>query len=610
MTTWRHTWVLAFLAAGLLAFIVLYERRHSPTTAASAPAPVRLLPHLKAAAVTALQVSRTNQLLLKVERSDGSWTLTAPLNYPAAPVAAERLLAVLEHATVAAHLSPRDLVARGLKNADFGLDPPLAVVVLEQGPERQELQLGTRTVAGDQFYAQVVGLPGLEVVEAGLLDLLPQSVHDWRNLALFDLSGWESLDRLELARTNGPLFMQREPPSPVWQLSRPRQRADQLKVEGLLDKLQQARVTQFVSDDPKADLETYGLQTPQLELTLGQGTNRTQRVQFGRSPPNDTTNVYARRLSQTNIVLVPLSLLQALNTPLSEFRDRRLLAFDPDTISLIEVRSDEPFSIRRLTNQTWLAGETTPADTLFIKNWLWQLSRLQVTDFVKDVVTDFSSYGLAPPRRQYVFKTTVTNAAGLTNVTVGELHFGTNTADQVRVRRADEDSVYDVRYVDFYRMPSAAWQLRDMQVWNFTTNEVTRVILRQNGRSRVVVRQGNLDWMTPEGPGIVNPLAVEEMVFRLGELHAVDWVARGPQERARFGFAETNLHISVEVKTGDKTQTLTLEFGGVSPGRLPYAATQMGGQVWIFEFPYFLFQDLERAFGLPLAPPAEAGKPD
>jgi hypothetical protein len=609
MMKWRNTWLLAGLALALLAFIVLVER-HTGTSQPPVTLPVRLLPRLKAAEVTAVVVRRTNQFVLRAERNGESWRLTAPLAYPAAPVAIERLLTTLEQVVTATHLSPREMASRGQKLADFGLDAPPAVITLEQGADRQELQFGARTTAGDQIYAQVVGAPGISVVETALLDLLPPTVDDWRNLALFELSGWD-FDRVEIVKTNGGMYLTRDATNGAWQLSRPRLRADQLKVEGLLEKLHQARVTQFVTDDLKADLDSFGLQNPPLELVLGRGTNQAQRVQFGKSPANDTTNVYARRLSQTNVVLVAKSLLDTLNTPAAEFRDRRLLAFAPNLVTLIEARSEEPFTIRRQTNDLWLAGESVPADPFFMQDWLQRLSQLQVTEFVKDVVTDFASYGLAPPRRQYVLKTSVTNAAGATNVVIGELQFGTNTSDKIFVRRADEDSVYAIRYLDYFRMPAAAWQLRDRRVWTFTTNQVARVTLRQNGRSRVLLRGPNGDWtIAPGSQGIINPLAAEEMVFRLGELYAVMWAARGKENLPQYGFAETNLQIAVELKLGEKTQTLTLDFGGAAPSRFPYAAALVDGQVWIFEFPWFLFQDLERAFGLPLGDVRTVSPPD
>jgi hypothetical protein len=605
MMKWKNTGLLVGVAAALFVFIFLYER-HTGTTQPPVTAPPRLLPRLQAAQTTAAQVRLTN-LVVRAERRGDSWWLTAPLSYPGAPVAVERLLTALQNALAAVQISPREMSSRGQKAADFGLDAPQATVVLEQGADRQELQFGAQTTAGDQVYVQLVGLPGISLAEAALLELLPRSLNDWRNLALFEPSD-ASLDRLEVVKANGGMYLQRDPTNLIWQLSRPRLRADQIKVESLLDKIHQARVIRFVSDDPKADLDSYGLLPPQMELLLGSGSNAIQRVQFGKSPPNDPVQLYARRLQQTNIVLVPKALLDLLQTPAAEYRDRRLLAFPPASITLVEVRSDEPFTLRRQTNDTWLTGENTPADEPYIRDWLYRLSQLQVAEFVKDVVTDFSSYGLAPPRWQYLLKTSVTNAAGVTNVVVAEVHFGSNTLEKAFVRRADEDSVYTARYLDCYHMPTAAWQLHDHRVWNFTTNQVLRVTLRQAGRTRVLVRSGSGVWdLAPGSQGRIEPLAVEEMLFRLGDLEASMWVGRGAENLPRFGFAETNLQIAVEIKAGDKTQTLTLDFGGPSPTRFPYAAAQVDGQVWIFEFPWGLYQYLAPAFGLPLTgetPPA------
>lgn len=597
--TWRNTWWLVGLAVALLAFILFYERHTGP---AKPPvlAPARLLPRLNATEVTAVQVRRTNQFVVRAERVHEAWRLVAPLAYPASPVPVDRFLTVLERLDVTTRLTPKEVAHRKQTPADFGLDTPWVVIVIEQGDQRHELQLGALTTTGDQIYAQVVGQAGIDVVDARLLGLLPASINEWRNLALLDLPGGE-YDRVEVLASGGGMFLQRDATNKVWQLSRGRQRADQLKVEALLEKIQQARVVDFVSDDTKADLEPLGLQPPQLELVLLRGTNEVQRIQFGKSPSGDTTNVYARRLSQTNVVLLARGLFDALRMPESDYRDRRLVALTPGAVTQIDIRSEEPFTLRRLTNGTWLAGETVQADGPFTRDWLTQFSRLQVADFVKDVVTDFSAYGLAPPRRQYIFKTTVTNAGIVTNIVLGELQFGTNTDEKVYVRRADEDSVYAVTMLDYYRMPSAAWQMRDRRVWSFTTNQVASVTMRHDGRSRTLLRSPAGDWkIAPGSQGIINPFAVEEMLFRLGELNATTFLARGKESLAGHGFSSSNLQIVVELKLGEKAQTLTLDFGGPTLAGFPYAATMIDGQVWMFEFPFFLFQDMERAFGLPL----------
>jgi len=271
-------------------------------------------------------------------------------------------------------------------------------------------------------------------------------------------------------------------------------------------------------------------------------------------------------------------------------------------VDIIEApRGDEPFTVRKNASGAWLAGDA-PADPVLIAQWLNLLSQLQVTEFVKDVVTDFAPFGLEPSQRQYTLRTVVTNAAGPTNVFVARLDFGTNTtSDRAFARRWDEDSVYAIRPLDFSHLPSAAWQLREHRVWNFTTNQVLKFIVREGDATREVLRQPNGEWKEGQGwTRDINPFALEEMALQLGELNAVAWIARGESARTKMGFSTNGTQLSVELR-GEKPLTLTLEFGGLSPLRLPYALTTVEGQPAIFEFPWRLYVDVQSYFNL--APP-------
>lgn len=602
MINWRQTGWLVGLAGLLLAFILLVERHSDPGARPVQPAE-RLLASLRADTVASVEVRGTNQPPIRVERSATQWKLVSPLAYPAAPVAIERLLQALGETVVLTRISPREALSRGQKPSDFGLEPPAWVVTLEAGGQRLQVQFGAPTAAGGQVYAQVAGQPDIAVVDARLLDLLPDSPNAWRNLALIEpVAG--GLDHLEVVAPGSGFRLERDATNRLWYLAQPRLRADPFKVETLLETIARARVVRFVTDDPNADVEPYGLATPRLECLVGSGTNPPQRLLFGGSPPGDTTNVYARLMNRQNVVLVPRAVAQALDTTPLDLRERRLLSLDPAAVTQVEVRGAESFTLRRETNEAWTAGETIAADRLLVLDWLQRLARLEVAEFVKDVVTDFGAYGLAPPARAYVLKTTLTNGAGPTNIVLGELHFGSNTIERVYARRADEDAVYAVNYLDYYRMPAAPWQFRERRVWNFTTNQVRRVVFQQNGLTMALVRTPQGEWtLAPGSQGLFNPLAADEMLFRLGELQAVSWAARGRESLAGLGFTETNLQVRVELAAGETNQTLTLDFGGFSPGRFPYAATVLDGQVWVFEFPAFLLNDLERAFGLPLRIP-------
>ena len=596
---WKNTWILVGLAAALFAFIFLYERRLNPS--GTVPPPKPLFTNFKPTRATVVQIRRGTQFALTLEETNGAWRFTKPFAYPAANFAVQSFLETLERAIPITHISPREMISRKQTLADFGFDSAPVAVALERGEERRDIRFGARTTAGDQVYAEIVGQPGIFVVSADILDnKLPRTQNDWRDMALFHF-GDEKIERCEITRSGAGFVLQLDPTNKLWRLAR--HRADQIQVRQLLDKIQAARAIEFVTDDPRADGEAFGLQAPEFELTLA-GSTTAQKVQFGRSPPNDPGRVYARIGSHSNVVLVLKAAVDLLATPYAELRERQLVAFAPEFVDIIEARGEESFTVRKNASGAWLAGDT-PVDPVLVAQWLNTLSQLKVTEFVKDVVTDFAPFGLEPSQRQYTLRTAVTNASGTTNVFVARLDFGTSTNatdDRVFARRWDEDSsVYAIRPSDFSLLPSAAWQLREHRVWNFTTNQVAKFIVREADGNREVLRQPNGDWKA--GPGWtrdVNPFALEEMAHQLGELNAEAWIARGESARARFGFTTNSAQLSVELR-GEKPETLTLEFVR-SPWGLFYALTTLDGQPAVFQFPWRLYVDVQSYFNL--APPA------
>jgi hypothetical protein len=601
---WKTTWLLLGVAGVLFAFIWFVERHSKATSLLSEPPP-RLI-HLRAAEVTNVLVRRTNQIILRAARGEQGWTLTLPFSYPAQTYAIETLLQHVEILSTSTHISMDELAANKRTVADFGLDVPLATLSLSHEGRRTELLFGAKTAVGDQVYLQSLHLPGIYLVNADVFDLIPRSVTDWRDTALLNLAG-VVFDRIEVRSASRGFAIHADHTNDAFYLSKPTPaRAARAQVEALLRTILTNTVSQFVTDNPRAELEPYGLQPPEAELVFGRGTNDLVTVQFGKSPTNDPTTVYARRSTHGNVVLVSRDLLEVLQTSHTELRDRRLLAFTPDAVEAIEVVGAENFSVRRLTNGTWTVGDNLPADPELMREWLGRLGRLEGS-VEKDVVTDFASYGLAEPIRQYLLKGSATNAAGaITNRLLARLDIGGRQDDRLFARGVDENTVYTISRRDYSQLPSSPWQLRDRRVWSFTTNQVRSVTVSKHGRSRVLLRSGAGEWtVAPGSSGIITTEAVEETMFRLGQLRAATWVARGAENRLLYGFSDDAYRLTIELKGGDKAQVLNLELGDKAPSQQTYAAATVDGQAWVFEFPSPL--DLLLLRDLP--PPAPAPSP-
>jgi hypothetical protein len=597
----RSTWFWTFVAAALFAFIFFFERHlHKPPEG-----PVKVLPALQPAAVTEIQILPKGQLEIRADRTNGIWELTRPIVYPAQAAGVETLLAALESLTPALSVTAQEL--KNLRQADekYGFEPPQTTLVLHQGEDQSLIHVGYRTPPGDQVFVQVVGVGEVYVVDADLLKLIPTQADEWRSTNLVDLSTLV-FDRLMVTNLGKVFELQHSPDYRLWRMILPgwEPRADSDKVIEALRQLQALPVTRFVTDDPKADLDSFGLQTPDLSLAFVQGSNTVLLLEFGKSPTNSPTQLYARRHDQNAVVMVPKELLAPWRGALEGFRDRHLITL-PGRVDEIQVHAQDDFTVQRDARNSWRVlphdfPQGFPGDPGLMNEFLTNLINLQVVGFPKDVVTtpDLPAWGLDAPVRTYTLKAATNNPlAGLTNVVIAQLDFGTNQDDKIFARRADETSLYTVNLADFTRLPSASWQLRERRIWNFSENDVTGITIHQNGKTRKIVRHGPKSWsLAPGSEGIINDLALDEVVHRLGELAAVVWVENGDAHRASYGFIPDNHQLAIELKDG---RTLSIQFGGNAPSGFPYAMTTLDGQPWIFEFPWGVHQFVQMYLTIP-----------
>ena len=599
--SFKTTWYWLLAATGLLAFIFLFHRYHHRATEESN----LILPKLDPAAVTFIQV-RPGPTAgeIRAQRTNHVWTLTEPLVYPAQDEPIDKLLSALAKLTPATYLSEAELRLHTNADAEFGLDPPQVTLILTQANDRAHLQIGARTTPGDQVFLKVVAREGLYVVDASLLDALPRRVDDWRNRDLFEL-GPGTVDRLAVTNNGKSFVVHRESTNDLWRIVWPlfQARADGTRIDEGLSKLETLQVQEFVTDDPKADLDSFGLQTPSLELALGQGSNTWELLQVGKSPTNHSDQVFARRAGRTAIVTVPKApLADWVVDSVNSFRDPHLLELVAP-VEKIEVSGEDRFTLEQGTNHTWrvLPGNFA-ADGALVTNLIETLTSMTIVQFQKDVATpaNWPEYGLAAPARRYVLKTGTTNLAGtLTNGSIADLSFGfgTNQTDRVFVRRADEESVYAVTTNAFALLPSASWQMRERRVWHFGVDDLAGLTIRQGGKVRELVRRGDHQWSLAAGSqGIIEEAAIEESVHNLLAAPALSWVAVGETNRTRCGFAKDGQEITFLLKDGQKP---TLEFGGDSPGRARYAGVTLDGQFWVMELPWALYRYVLAYLSLP-----------
>ncbi len=578
----KNTFFWFVLAASLFAFIFFFERHlHS-----SSPGAVNIIPGLKPSEVTSVQISPAGAFEIRASRTNSAWLLTQPVVYPAQPAAIEMLLGALQKLTPATRISAGELREHRTADADFGFDNPQFSIVIEAGDQQWQLKVGNKTAPGDQVFLRVVGVDGAFVADADWLKFIPHSADEWRDTALVDSGG--SFDWIVLTNAAKVIELRRDATNHLWRMIRPlAARADSERINTALQQLQGARVSHFVTDDPKADLAAFGLQPADLDLWLGRGTNFVAAVHAGKNLTNDSTQIFAQREGWDAVVATAKAPLSPWRGAVNDFRDPHLFELAAP-VAEIEVRGAENYTLQQRGANGWaIAGEKFPADTESVQELVKVLASLRIADFVKDVVTapDLQAYGLGTNlSRQIILR----SAVGDTNAVIAQLLFGAATTNEIFVRLADENFVYGLTLADLNRLPEAGWEFRDRRIWSFSETNVAQITLHQAGKTRQLVRNGPNQWsLAPGSQGIINPPAIEETAHRLGDLVAAGWVGRNLTQPEKYGLNTNNLSITFELKNGE---THSVDFGAPIGDQTALAATTLDGERWAFVFPPVLYQ--------------------
>ena len=587
------------LATALAASVWFVEKRLTP----AAPTTNAILPGLRADQVTGIQIIPAGAQEISVRRTNQVWQLEKPFAYPAQTADIQGLLGALEKLTPVLPLTAAEMSGRQNADAEFGFENPRFTLDVTAGEQSWHLRIGNRTAPGDGVYVRIVGAAGALVTDANWLQFLPHTAADWRDTTLVDTAG--TVDWIVI--TNGAnIELRRDATNRLWRMTRPLQtRANNLRIVTALQQLRSAQVSQFVNDDPKADLATYGLDPAALDICLGQGTNVLTALHAGKEVAGHPGQIFARREGFNAIVSTAKESLSPWRGTVNDFRDPQLVELTAP-VAEIEVRGENrenDFTLQSSGSNVWtVAGEKFPVDTDSVQAFIKLLAGFRIADFVQDVVTGpgLQSYGLTNGARQITLRA----ALGDTNRVIAQLRFGAVTTNQVYVKRGDEDFVYALSRTDFERLPLGGVEFRERRLWNFSETNVASVTLRQNGKMMQLVRLGTNQWSVAAGSGIINPPAVEETVHRLGELTAAGWLGRGPAALEKIGLNTNNLSLTIELKSGEKHD---LDFGVQIDNHViqtALVAATLDGERWAFVFPPAVYPLVASYLTLPPPPAA------
>jgi len=297
----------------------------------------------------------------------------------------------------------------------YGLAEPRGSVTLFAVDDKtgQTLQIGGPAGAGekdkDQVYVRFTARNAVYTLPKKIEEILALKPADLRDRHLVRIDT-NILDRITIeAPGKAKTVLARKDES--WTIaSRNNQPANSSEVNRMLDLLKAEQVTKFV-DDVASDLPKYGLDKPQLQVTLSSfasentpestaGERPFATIAFGKA---EGDNVFARLGEEPFIVSVRRSLLDNIFADPLQWQEVAIFRFKPDEIHKLTVTTDREFALVRNDQKqwTWVKG-TEPINTVNVQSLLNTLSVLRA---VRWTGATTPAHGLDKPQVTITFTT-------------------------------------------------------------------------------------------------------------------------------------------------------------------------------------------------------------
>ena len=173
----------------------------------------------------------------------------------------------------------------------------------------------------------------------------------------------------------------------AWALKRPfASEVEEANVLRLLDALAQTPISESTTENEMLrrgyTLERFGLEDPRLRVTLSNETS-VASVAFGGPTAASADGVYARTGDDRAVLIVPVSVLAAVDQPADQLRRRRVFHNEAESVASFDVRqsANSILSFRR-DGEGWRLGPADKAVTERVTKFLDALVAAEAKTFV------------------------------------------------------------------------------------------------------------------------------------------------------------------------------------------------------------------------------------
>ena len=298
----------------------------------------------------------------------------------------------------------------------------------------------------------------------------------------------DQVAQIELVRKDAQPTIVKKNGAGKWDITAPKAvPADKDSVQSLVGTLTSLSADQVVEDKP-GDLSAYGLATPSFQLAVTKKDGKTQRLLLGEEAPTSGL-VYAKTDSDPKVYAISTSLKSSLDKTWQDLRDKRLLTFDQDKLTRVELTAKkQTVELGRNAQNEWQILKPSPAraDGWQVEELIRKLKDAKMDTSASDEDAKKAASGFASGTPVGVAR--VTDAAGTQTLEVRK------SKDDYYAKSSVVDGVYKVANDLGTGLDKSPEDFRNKKLFDFGFSDPTKFEVREPGKNALVYTKSGEKW--------------------------------------------------------------------------------------------------------------------
>lgn len=283
-------------------------------------------------------------------------------------------------------------------------------------------------------------------------------------------------------------------------------------------------------EDKASDLSSYGLQSPSEEISITTKNGATKKLRIGDDAPANG-GTYVALEGDPRVFTVPSYTKTSLDKSLNDLRDKRLLTFDQDKLSRVElIAKKQDIEFGRDKDQ-WQIVKPKPlrADGLQVEELIRKVkdAKMDLAVSEEDAKKTASGFGTGT----VVATVKMTDPSGTQQLEVRKVK------DDYYAKSSAVDGVHKVANDLGTGLDKGVDDFRNKKLFDFGFNDPNKIEMHSNGKSYVFQKIGE-DWLASGKK--MDSTSVQSLVDKLRDLAATKFIDTGAFESASLDITVTS----------------------------------------------------------------------